>query len=1011
MSVAKGWRFGSDANFDVAWSPNKVSLTIKQNANYAQRFERVFKDGGIEIEAQPLAEAVTYGISFRSSGEDEHNEYFFFVTTDGFYFLYKRVDGQPIKPPLAEGPSPYLHQGLAKNRLGVLAEGATISLFINGRLVKTVTDTTFSSGAFKIMANNLSAERVQVDFFRVTVFSAEQAKVALTKPDNSTAAALAGVLFHDDFSSEQVVEDNGWKLVAEADQERVWSPGKLTWSVKQRNLLQMTRPNIPFLSDFGVEVEAQPENIPGTEYGILIRFGGTSQEVLNFYYFTLSVDGQYYMGKSVGGKYAERAPVLRTASPHIKTGASKNRLGVLAEGSTLSLYVNGALVKTVVDDSIASGAVGLFVMTGNNAPASVTFTSMTVLSVERARAEWETTGVLFESNFSSPQACAEDEWTVGSTATSDVFCAANKLTVAVKQKDTLVTSYPYGTYKDFAVQVETQAITASNTEYGIVFRYGGERGKRDFYLFGVSAEGNYFATKTLGGSAVTTIVGRAPSSLVQPGASQNRLGVLAEGSTFSLYVNGARVTSVFDDSIERGSVGVFVQSRGGAARVDFSRMTAITVAKAKAEWGTPGVLFHDDFSSEAASRAKGLAFKSSAVADFTWSPGKFTVTLKKDQTAIELVEIPAGALGDFGAEIEAEPADEPRTEYGLFFRLSEGGTSVSHYTFGVTNDGYYHLFKKINGKWAAPDPLPRTYSPYLKPPPAKNRLGVLAEGKTISLFINGHLVQTISDDSIKSGIIAAYVGAGTGRTSVAFTRMTVYTLARAKTELGAHPEAITPAPRPTAAATPPPRPTATTPPGILFHDDFSSEQVSRSKGWGFGAETSADYTWSPNRLTITTKKKRTILWATVPAGVQKDFGVEIEAQPEDKPGIEYGIMLRLGGSADARSYYLFGVTTEGKYYLYKKVGGEWADQDPVSDTSSTFIKPGAAKNRLGVLAEGARISLYINGNLVKTITDDSMASGSVAVFVDSRESERAAVAFSRVTLYTVAKAKTELGKR
>jgi len=229
--------------------------------------------------------------------------------------------------------------------------------------------------------------------------------------------------------------------------------------------------------------------------------------------------------------------------------------------------------------------------------------------------------------------------------------------------------------------------------------------------------------------------------------------------------------------------------------------------------------------------------------------------------------------------------------------------------------------------------------------------------------------------------------------------MTVYTVDQARTALKA------------SYATPTPHPTPTYPPGILFDDDFSSEQVSKDKAWQLSLGENVDAIWSPNKITLAVRKSRT-LGSTRPAGLDlKDYGVLVQAQPEDKPGTNYGIMFRVAGSASGRSYYLFAVTLDGMYYLQKKVDGKWIDTDPVSISPSPYLKQGALMNRLGVLAEGPRISLYINGNLVKTITDDMNTSGEVGLAVVTGENPLARVAFSRMTIYTVDKAKTELAKR
>jgi len=209
----------------------------------------------------------------------------------------------------------------------------------------------------------------------------------------------------------------------------------------------------------------------------------------------------------------------------------------------------------------------------------------------------------------------------------------------------------------------------------------------------------------------------------------------------------------------------------------------------------------------------------------------------------------------------------------------------------------------------------------------------------------------------------------------------------------------------TRAATP--RPTAAPSTGVLFSDDFGSQQDSEDKGWVFDTGDNVDYAWSANKLTVSIKKKQ---WLGLdwPDGTYDDFGVEVEAQAIGNDYTEYGIILRVSGDTDTRTYYIFGVTTDGKYYLQKKVSGKWADKDPAPSAASQYIKP-KAKNTLGVLAQGNKLSLYINSFLVKTVTDDSADSGHVGVFAGTGDNDTAQAAFSKFTVLTADKAKADWG--
>lgn len=218
--------------------------------------------------------------------------------------------------------------------------------------------------------------------------------------------------------------------------------------------------------------------------------------------------------------------------------------------------------------------------------------------------------------------------------------------------------------------------------------------------------------------------------------------------------------------------------------------------------------------------------------------------------------------------------------------------------------------------------------------------------------------------------------------------------------IGAQPTA-TPASGDAPAPTPPPTaaaPSEELPEGTLFYDDFRSRQASEDKGWGFADGDSADYVWSPNQLTIAVKKSDWIasVW---PDGTYGDFAAETEARAIEGSWAEYGLLFRVGGERSARNYYLFGVTTDGDYHVWSKLEGAWVDEDVVSDTPSAQIGQDKGSNILGVIVEGNQIALYINHQLVQTITDDAIAEeGNVGLYAGTGDNELARVTFRRLAV-------------
>ncbi len=95
-------------------------------------------------------------------------------------------------------------------------------------------------------------------------------------------------------------------------------------------------------------------------------------------------------------------------------------------------------------------------------------------------------------------------------------------------------------------------------------------------------------------------------------------------------------------------------------------------------------------------------------------------------------------------------------------------------------------------------------------------------------------------------------------------------------------------------------------------------------------------------------------------------------------GDYYGILFR---ATDDFNGYWFGVSCQGKFNL--RTGGIGAWKEPVPAESNTTILSGPNKtNRLGVLAKGNRITLYINGKMVKDVTDNTYPNaGTFGMFI------------------------------
>jgi hypothetical protein len=126
------------------------------------------------------------------------------------------------------------------------------------------------------------------------------------------------------------------------------------------------RLSYPTVQNFYLEAVLKSDNCSGPDhYGVIVRVPDP-KTADNGYLFGITCDGQYSIRKWNGTKMTNLVGWANSDS--IKTGSGvSNRLGVLAVGSQLTIYINGVKIASTQDSSYSQGYFGVFVG-GNNTP-------------------------------------------------------------------------------------------------------------------------------------------------------------------------------------------------------------------------------------------------------------------------------------------------------------------------------------------------------------------------------------------------------------------------------------------------------------------------------------------------------------------------------------------------------------------------------------------------------------------------------------------------------------------
>jgi hypothetical protein len=105
------------------------------------------------------------------------------------------------------------------------------------------------------------------------------------------------------------------------------------------------------------------------------------------------------------------------------------------------------------------------------------------------------------------------------------------------------------------------------------------------------------------------------------------------------------------------------------------------------------------------------------------------------------------------------------------------------------------------------------------------------------------------------------------------------------------------------------------------------------------------------------------------------------------PKDRYGVIVRVPVASEANRGYLLGFTCDGKFAIRKWDGAANVMSTFINWKTNAAIQAGANKtNRLGVMMQGSKLSLYANGILLGEVSDLAWDSGNFGIFAGAHES-------------------------
>jgi Domain of Unknown Function (DUF1080) len=191
----------------------------------------------------------------------------------------------------------------------------------------------------------------------------------LTQPGASAVQPKGPVLFADTFTDNR----SGWSLQSYPGKlSAAITAGSLVLESDNNELLWEMLPGNKTFSDFTLTCDTLlSKGDQNNGYGVYIR-GSFMQntDLATYYRFELYGDGSYAIFKgtvSANGTTSSTKLVDYTLQPAIQKQGGLNHVMITAKGPSLSLTVNGQLLKTVTDNNYSSGSIALFVSNLKNA--------------------------------------------------------------------------------------------------------------------------------------------------------------------------------------------------------------------------------------------------------------------------------------------------------------------------------------------------------------------------------------------------------------------------------------------------------------------------------------------------------------------------------------------------------------------------------------------------------------------------------------------------------------------
>ncbi len=390
--------------------------------------------------------------------------------------------------------------------------------------------------------------------------------------------------------------------------------------------------------------------------------------------------------------------------------------------------------------------------------------------------------VLFSDTFDTNQ----NNWHVGDTTDeygqlkTEMVGGRYRLSQQAKKNVFSWEQLPDKTFDNFVLAVDAIPVKSNGKPfaYGLTFRDNGQNN-----LYALEIEGDKFFVSLLSDGGWSKLVDYTPLAAIKTDGP-NQLKVKAIGSSLTFYINDQEATTIQDNTLKSGLVGVALDlyEAGDSATIDFDNLTvyavgaeALTQPNNSSNTGSE-TLFADHFDSDTKGWGTGQFEDEYSQNEATLADGKYTIKVTSKQSAYVQKTLPRLEFADFTLTVEATPKDDVAGySYGVAFR--DNGSQ--NYSIEIDNKGLYAVFL-FDEKWKKLKDWSST--PAIKPGQT-NQIMVTAIGSSLTFAVNGEELTSLEDETLtqgKIGLLVDMLSAKGQSASVDFDNLVITSLGSAK---------------------------------------------------------------------------------------------------------------------------------------------------------------------------------------------------------------------------------------